>query len=136
MTFDPLAPEAPPQSDLEQLLHDEAPLETVAPVLLEAHLGMPGREDESGAFSPEVRDFGDGPAVLAFTHPSRLDRWLGATTAAGDRPEGKLVAHAAPGRSLLEHLVTEGIPLVLNAANGNARALSVADMQAVLEAQR
>ena len=136
MTFDPLAPEVPPQSELEQLLDDDAPLEELAPVLLEAHLGMPGREDPSGAFSPEVRDFGDGPAVLAFTHPSRLDRWLAASTAAGDRPEGKLVAHAAPGRELLTHLLAEGLPLVLNPANGIVRTVAVPDMQAVLEAHR
>lgn len=135
MTFDPLAPELPPQNPLEQLLHDEAPIAELAAVLLEAHLGMPGREDAAGAFSPEVREFADGPAVLAFTHPSRLDRWLGAAAASGERPEGKLVAHAAPGRSLLAHLVAEGLPLALNAANTNARTLTVPDMQAALQAQ-
>jgi hypothetical protein len=133
MTFDPLAPELPPQNSVEQLLDDDAPLDDLARALLEAHLGMPGLEDAEGAFSPEVRDFGDGPAVLAFTHPGRLDRWLGAATAAGDRPEGKLVAHAAAGRALFTHLVTEGLPLALNAANSNARTLAVADMQAALE---
>jgi hypothetical protein len=134
MTFDPLAPELPPQNDVEQLLHDDAPLEEVAAALLEAHLGMPGREDAAGAFAPEMREFADGPAVLAFTHPSRLDRWLGAATATGERPEGKLVAHAASGRDLFGHLVAEALPLALNAANGNARTLTVPDMQAALEA--
>ncbi|TCJ30795.1 hypothetical protein EPD65_01800 [Nocardioides jejuensis] len=94
---------------------------------------MPGQEDAAGVFSPEVREFGDGPAVLAFTHPGRLDRWLGAATASGDRPEGKLVAHAASGRDLFGHLVAEGLPLALNAANDNARMLTVPDMQAALE---
>jgi hypothetical protein len=135
MTFDPLAPELPPQNDVEQLLHDDAPLGDVARALLDAHLGMPGREDASGAFSPEMREFGDVPAVLAFTHPSRLDRWLGAATASGERPEGKLVAHAAPGRALFEHLVSEGVPLALNPANSNARTLTVPDMQAALAVQ-
>lgn len=127
-TFDPLAPEAPPQNDLEQLLEDDAPLADLLAVLLTAHLGMPGREDETGGFAPEVREFEGGPAVLAFTHPVRVDRWL----AVAGRPEGRLVAHAAEGRALFGQLLDSGLPLMLNAASGTARIIPLVAMQAAL----
>jgi hypothetical protein len=130
MTFDPLAPELPPQNELEELIDADCPPYDLAVALLDVHLGMPGREDEQGAFSPEVREFADGPAMLAFSHPGRLDRWL----AVAERPPGRMVAHAAPGRALFEQLVATRLPLALNAANGNHRFVSVADMEAALAA--
>jgi hypothetical protein len=133
--MDPLAPELPPQHELEELLErtaaepDDAQIETAfVKALLEAHLGLPGHEDEEGRFAPEVRAFGEQEFAIAFTHPVRIERFL----EVAERLPGKLVVHAAPGRALFGELVRNNTPLMLNPANGYAREFTVQEMSDLL----
>lgn len=135
--MDPLAPELPPQHELEQLLHRTADypddLEAEAAfvkALLEAHLGLPGHEDAEGRFAPEIRVFGEQAFAIAFTHPVRIERFL----EVAERSPGKLVVHAAPGRALFAELVRGNTPLMLNPANGYGREFTVVQMSGYLSA--
>jgi hypothetical protein len=133
--MDPLAPEHPPQHELEQLLvrtsdqSDDATAEAAfVRALFEAHLGLPGHEDTEGRFAPEVRRFGEQAFAIAFTHPVRIERFL----EVAERAPGKLVVHAAPGRALFAELVRNNTPLMLNPANGYGREFTVQEMSDLL----
>ncbi|RJS47127.1 hypothetical protein [Nocardioides cavernaquae] len=133
--MDPLAPELPPQHELEELLErasaqpdDEVVAAAFAAALLDAHLGLPGHEDEEGRFAPEIRTFGEQAFAIAFTHPVRVERFL----EVAERSPGKLVVHAAPGRALLGELVRNNTPLMLNPANGYVREFTVQQMSTFL----
>lgn len=129
-----LAPELPPQNEIEQLLgiaadrpEDATAARALVSKLLEVHLALPGREGEEG-FAPELRDFGGSTFAVAFTHPVRVERFL---QVAGP-VEGKLVLHGIPGRELFRLLVANDLPLLLNPANGAHREFPVAELAAAL----
>jgi len=133
--MDPLAPELPPQHELEELLvrtsdhPDDAKAEAdFVRALMEAHLGLPGHEDEQGRFAPEIRSFDEQVFAIAVTHPVRVERFL----EVAERAPGKLVVHAAPGRALLGELVRNNTPLMLNPANGYGREFTVQEMSDLL----
>lgn len=132
--MDALAPELPPQNEIEQLLaitadrpDDATAARALITKLLEVHVALPGREGEQG-FAPELRDFGGTTCAVAFTHPARVERFFQLAGPA----ERKLVIHGIAGRDLFRLLVANELPLLLNPANGASREFPVAELAAAL----
>jgi len=126
--------EQPPLTEVESALvasasnpSDRGSYERFTTRLVASQVGVPGRVTE-GSFAPEVRVYDGRRYAVAFTHPTRFERW---TLGAGVEPGLEVRSIAA--RAFWAQLVSHNLPLLLNPLNGYGKEFLVAEMSDLLQ---